>query len=74
VSGGEESSTGSSDESIKRFTIRTNIRALSLSNMCLMAKGMENESDVNDDDSDSPSFDELFDLIHKQQEVMKRQA
>ncbi|RLM80490.1 hypothetical protein C2845_PM12G10080 [Panicum miliaceum] len=46
VSGGEESSTSSSDESIKRFTTRTNIGASS-SNMCLMAKGME--SDVNDE-------------------------
>ncbi|PVH31899.1 hypothetical protein PAHAL_9G255500 [Panicum hallii] len=75
VSGGEESNTSSSDESIKRFTTRTNIDASSSSsNMCLMAKGMESESDVSDDDSDSPSFDELLDLIHKQQGVMKRQA
>jgi hypothetical protein len=26
-----------------------------------MAKGMESESDVSDDDSDSPSIDELLD-------------
>jgi hypothetical protein len=42
--------------------------------MCLTAKGMECESDVSDDDSDSPSYDELLDLIHEQQGVMKRQA
>jgi hypothetical protein len=71
VSGGEESSTSSSDESIKRFTTRTNIGASSL-NMCLMSKGME--SDVSDDDSDSPSFEDLLELIHEQQRVMKRQA
>jgi hypothetical protein len=56
VSGGEESSISSSDESIKRFTTRTNI-GTSSSNMCLMVKGMQ--SDVSDDDSDSPSF-EIF--------------
>jgi hypothetical protein len=39
-----------------------------------MAKGMESESDVSDDDSDSSSFDELLDLIHEQQGYMKRQA
>jgi hypothetical protein len=74
VSGGEESSASSSDESIKRFTIRTNTGASSSSNMCLMAKDMESESDVSDDDSDSSSFDEFLDLIHEQQGVMKRQT
>jgi hypothetical protein len=39
-----------------------------------MAKGMESESDVSDDDSDSPSFDKLLDLIHEQQGVMKTQS
>jgi hypothetical protein len=72
VSGGEESSTSSSDETIKIFTTRTNI-GTSLSNMCLMDKGMS-ESDVSDDDSDSPSFDKLLDLIHQEQGVMKRQS
>jgi hypothetical protein len=71
VSGGEESSRSLSDESIKRFTTPTNISASS-SNMCLMAKGMESETDVSDDDSDSASIDELLDLIHEQQGVMKR--
>ncbi|PUZ66638.1 hypothetical protein GQ55_3G339200 [Panicum hallii var. hallii] len=70
VSDGEDSSTSSSDESIKRFTTRTNISESS-SNMRVMAKGMS-ESDVSNDDSDSPSFDELLDLIHEQQGVMKR--
>ena len=48
VSGGEESSASSSDESNKRFTNRTNME--SSSNTCLMAQGME--SNVSDDDSD----------------------
>jgi ribosomal protein L29 len=38
-----------------------------------MDKGMS-ESDVSDDDSDSPSFDKLLDLIHEQQGVMKTQS
>ena len=62
ISGGEESSTSSSDESNKRFTTRTNMG--SSSNICLMAKGME--SDVSDDDSDSSLIDELLDLVHEQ--------
>ena len=60
VSGGEESSASSSDESSKKFTIRTNIG--SSSNTCLMAQVMEN--DVSDDDSDSPSYEELLELVH----------
>ena len=56
VSCGEELSTSSSDESNKKFTTRTNIGPSSTT--CLMAQGMEN--DVSDDDSDSPSYDELF--------------
>ena len=52
ISGGEESSTSSSDESNKTFTTRFNMGTTSSSNICLMAKGME--SDVSDDDSDSP--------------------
>jgi hypothetical protein len=63
VSDGEESSTSSTDESIKRFTTRTNI-GTSSSNTCLMAKGMD--SDVSDDNSDSPSFEDLLDSIHEQ--------
>ena len=51
VNGGEESS--SSDESNKKFTTRMG----SSSNTCFMAKGMN--SDVSDDDSDSPSIDDI---------------
>ena len=69
VSGGEESSTSSSDESSKRFTTRTNFG--SSSNTCLMAKGME--SDVSDDDSDAPSYEELLELVHEHQKVIKKQ-
>jgi len=68
VSGGEESSASSSDESSKKFTTRTNKR--SSSNTCLMVQGME--SDVSDDDSDSPSYDELLELIHEHQKVIKK--
>ena len=37
-----------------------------------MAKGME--SDVSDDDSDSPSYEELLDLVHEHQRVIKKQS
>ena len=70
VSGGEESSASSSDESSKKFTTRTNMG--SSSNTCLMAQGME--SNVSDDDSDSPSYDELLDLVHEHQRVIKKQS
>ena len=70
VSGGEESSASWSDESSKKITTRTNFG--SSSNTCLMAKGMD--SDVSDDDSDSPSIDELLDLVHEHQKVIKRQS
>src|SRR6185503_9847427 len=64
--GGEESN--SSDESNKKFTTRMG----SSSNTCFMAKGMDN--DVSDDDSDSPSVDELLDLVHEHQKVIKKQS
>ena len=57
VSGGEESSASLSDESNKKFTTRMGLS----SNTCFIAKGMDN--DVSDDDSDSPSIDELLDLV-----------
>ena len=44
----------------------------SSSNTYLMAQGME--SDVSDDDSDSPSYDELLDLVHEHQRVIKKQS
>src|SRR6185312_2175470 len=68
VSGGEESSASSSDESNKKFTTHTNMG--SSSNTCLMAQGME--SDVSDDDSISPSYDELLELVHGNQKVIKK--
>ena len=66
------SSSSSSDESIKSTTTRTNKGVSSSSNTCHMAKVMD--SNVSDDDSDSPFFEDLLDLIHEQQRVMKRQA
>jgi hypothetical protein len=74
VGGGEESSASSSDESIKRLTTRTNKGASSSSNFYLVAKPMESESNVSDDDSDSPSIDELLDLIHEQQKAIRKQS
>ena len=68
VSGGEESSASSSDESNKKFTTCTNV-GLS-SNTCLMAKGID--SDVSDDDSDSPSYEELLELVHEHQKIIKK--
>ena len=69
VSGGEESSASSSDELNKKFTTRT---MGSSSTICLMAQGME--SDVSDDESDSPSYDELLELVHEHQKVIKKQS
>ena len=66
VSGGEESSASSSDESNKKFTTHMG------SSSWFMAKGMD--SDVSDDDSDSPSIDELLDLVHEHQKVIKKQS
>ena len=70
TSGGDESNTNSSDESNKTFTTRFNTGMASSSNICLIAKGME--SDVSDDDSDSPSIDEFLDLVHEHQKVIKK--
>ena len=42
------------------------------SNTFFMAKGMD--SDVSDDYSDSPSIDELLDLVHEHQKVIKKQS
>ena len=44
----------------------------SSSNTCFMAKGMD--SDVSNDDSDSPSIYELLDLVHEHQKVIKKQS
>ena len=37
-----------------------------------MAKDMDN--DISDDDSNSPSIDELLDLVHEHQKVIKKQS
>jgi len=37
-----------------------------------MVQGME--SNVSDDDSDSPSIEELLDLVHEHQKVIKKQS
>ena len=37
-----------------------------------MAKGMD--SDVSDDDSDSPLYEELLELVHEHQKVIKKQS
>jgi len=63
VSGGKKSSTNSNNESNKRFITRTNMG--SSSNICLMAKGMK--SDVSDDEFDTPSYEELLELVHEHQ-------
>ena len=43
----------------------------SSSNTCLMAKGMD--SDVSDDDSDSPSYEEFLELVHEHQKIIQKQ-
>ena len=43
----------------------------SSSNICLMAKGMD--SDVSDDDSDSPSYEEFLELVQEHQNIIKKQ-
>ena len=69
VSGGEESSASLGDESNKKFNTRTNMG--SLSNTCFMTQGMDN--DVSDDDSNSPSYEELLELVHEHKKVIKKQ-
>ena len=44
----------------------------SSSNTCLMVQGIE--SDVSDDDSISPSYDELLELVHEHQKIIKKQS
>jgi len=69
VSDGEKSSAISNNESSKKFTTRINFG--SSSNTCLMTKDME--SDVSDDDFDAPSYEELLELVHEHQKVIKKQ-
>ena len=66
------SSSNSGDESIKSNTTRTNKGVSSSFNTCHMAE--DTNSNVSDDASDTPSFEDLLDLIHEQQRVMKKQA
>ena len=66
------SSSSSSDESIKSTTICTNKGASSSSNACHTAKGMD--SNVSDDDSNSPSIKDLLDLVHEHQRVIRKQS
>src|SRR6185312_15674244 len=66
------SSSSSSDESIKSTTTRTNKGASSSSNTCHVAKGMD--SNVSDDDSDSPSINDLLDLVPEHQRVIRKQS
>ena len=63
VEDGVESSSSSSDESIKSTTFRTNERVSSSFNTCHMAESMN--SNVSDDDYEYPSFEDLLDLIHE---------
>jgi hypothetical protein len=72
TSGGESSSSGSSDESRKNFTTRFMQAPSSSLHMCLMAKGMERN--VSDDESDTTSLDDLIGLVHEQKEMLKKQA
>ena len=44
----------------------------SSSNTSLMAQAME--TDVSDDDSESASIDELLNLVHEHQKVIKKQS
>ena len=71
--GVESSSTSSSsDGSIKSTTTRTNKGVSSSSNTCHVVKGMD--SNISDDDSDSPSIKYLLDLVHEHQRAIKKQS
>jgi hypothetical protein len=72
TSDGESSSSSSSDESRKNFTTRFMQGPSSSLHMCLMAKGME--SNVSDDESDTTSLDDLVELLHEQNGMLKKQA
>jgi hypothetical protein len=72
TSGGESSSSSSSDVSRKNFTTHFMQGPSSSLHMCLMAKGME--SNVSDDESDTTSLDDLVELVHEQKGMLKKQA
>jgi hypothetical protein len=69
TSGGESSSSSSSDELRQNFTTRFMQGPSSSLLMCLMAKGME--SNVSDDESDTTSLDDLVELVHEQKECLR---
>jgi hypothetical protein len=72
TSGGESSSSRSSDESRKNFTTRFMQGPSSSLHMCLMGKGLE--SNVSADESDTTSLDDLVELVHEQKGMLKKQA
>jgi hypothetical protein len=72
TSGGESSSSNSSDESRKNFTTCFMQGPSSSLHMCLMAKGME--SNVSDDESNTTSLDDLVELVHEQKGILEKQA
>jgi hypothetical protein len=72
TSDGQSSSSSSSDESRKNFTTRFMQGPLSSLHMCLMAKDME--SNVSDDESDTTSLDDLVEVVHEQEGMLKKKA
>ena len=72
VESSSSSSSISSDESIKSTTFRTNEGVPSSSNTCHMAKGMD--SNISDDDSDSPSIKDILDLVHEHPRIIRKQS
>jgi hypothetical protein len=70
ISGGGSSSCRSSDESRKNFTTRFMLGPSSSPHMCPMAQGME--SNVSDDEYDTTSLDDLFDLVHEQNVMLNK--
>jgi hypothetical protein len=72
TSGGESSLSSSSDESRKNFTTRFMHGHSSSLHMCLMAKGTERN--VSDDEFDTTSLDDLVQLVHEQNGMLKKQA
>jgi hypothetical protein len=69
---GESSSFSSSDDSRKNFTTRFMHGPPSSLHMCLMAKGME--SNVNDDESNTNSFNDIVELVHEQKGIIEKQS
>jgi hypothetical protein len=72
TSGGESNLSSLSDESRKNFTTRFMHGPSSSLHMCLMAKGTERN--VSDDEFDTTSLDDLVQLVHEQNGMLKKQA